>query len=89
MISRVDLLGALVIGDIFHASCPNGASLICLVETITDLTIYARTVTHQIKINFSRETGVEIGKTGQGLCAIDSVAPLPVDLHNVIFWNGS
>jgi hypothetical protein len=81
MVDRASAIGKLVVGDIFHAQCPNGASLICLVESVTDTTIDARTVTHQIKVKFDRGTGVENSETP---CAIDSIAPLPVDLHNVI-----
>jgi hypothetical protein len=74
----------LVVGDIFHANCSNGASLICLVESISESTVNARTVTHQIKVAFDCSTGLESGAEGDSPCRIDSIAPLPVDIHNVI-----
>jgi hypothetical protein len=90
---RRALLRNLVVGDIFHASAPNGASLICLVTIVTDTTIRARTVTHQMHFEFDRETGIAEwsaakqwpGKEGISdepvKCVIDSVAPLPIDVH--------
>jgi hypothetical protein len=78
------VIGRLVAGDIFHATCSNGASLICLIEDATEKTIRARTVTHQIKVEFDRGTGLEIGAESDTPCKIDSIAPLPIDLHNVI-----
>jgi hypothetical protein len=84
MTDRTNALSKLAVGDIFHAQCPNGASLICLVESVTDTTIQARTVTHQIRLEFDRGTGIESGRKGETPCAVDSITPLPYDLHNVI-----
>jgi hypothetical protein len=81
---RVNALSRLIVGDIFHAQCPNGASLICLIEAVTDTTIRTRTVTHQIKVEFDRRTGVESDGENEARCVIDSIAPLPVVHHNVI-----
>jgi hypothetical protein len=70
-------------GDIFHASAPNGASLICLASEVTDSVIHAKTVTSQFVFEFDRTTGVADWEY-QGLrarCAIDSVAPLPAEVH--------
>lgn len=94
---RKTLLHSLVVGDIFHAHAPNGASLVCLATTVTATTIQARTVTHQMRLDFDRETGIAewIGskdwpEKGYGddpvRCIIDSVEPLPVDIHNVLLW---
>jgi hypothetical protein len=84
MVDRASAINKLVVGDIFHAQCPNGASLICLVESVTDATINARTVTHQIKVEFDRRTGLGNPGTSETRCGIDSIAPLPVHMHNVI-----
>ena len=61
MRNRLGTIDRLIVGDIFHATCSNGANLICMVETITDTTVGARTMAHQIKMEFDRKTGVEIG----------------------------
>lgn len=71
-------------GDIFHASCPNGASLICLVEAITDGRIEARRITSQDHWTFERGTGHTKGDTPELRCTIDSIAPVPVDIHNIL-----
>jgi len=55
---RETSLGKLLVGDIFHAEAPNGASLICLVTVLTEATIEARTLTHQMQLEFDRKTGV-------------------------------
>lgn len=84
MTDRETILLKLDVGDIFHGEAPNGASLICLVLRIDESIIHARTVTTQNYLQFDRRTGeAEWGNEGV-VCAIDSVAPLPVDIHNVI-----
>lgn len=82
MIDRRTALGTIDVGDIFHAEHPNGASLICLTVSVTDAMIVARTVTTQQYYEFNRETGV--ARAGAVECVIDSVAPLPGDIHNVM-----
>jgi hypothetical protein len=64
--------------------------------SVTETTIRARTVTTQYHFDFDRKTGVAeftsrsigIPELGDDIksCAIDSVAPLPVDIHNVMLW---
>lgn len=76
------MIHQLVPGDIFHAGCPGGASLICLVTDIGPSSVEARTVTTQHCYSFNRATGV--AKSADTLCVIDSVTPLPVDIHNVV-----
>ena len=83
MTDRERLIGRLVPGDVFHANSPNGASLICLAMSVTDSIIEARTVTTQMHLEFVRRTGIAIWETDVK-CTIDSVAPLPVDVHQVI-----
>ena len=76
-------LGRLVPGDIFHASCPSKASLICLVEEISTNRIEARRVTTQDHVTFDLNTGHTFAPADVR-CTIDSIAPLPVDIHNVM-----
>src|SRR5271168_2363790 len=83
MPDRDTLLANLLVGDIFHAECPNGASMICLVVAVTEMAIHARRVTTQENLEFGRRTGTTILDDGFTRCAINSVAPLPVDIHNV------
>ena len=78
MTDRKALLGKLDVGDIFHAEAPNGASLICLVLSVDQTTIQARRVTTQENLEFNRQTGV-----AQDGDVINSVAHLPIDIHNV------
>ncbi len=71
-------------GDIFHADGDHGGPLICLATSITETTINARTVSHNLKFKFDRRTGVgkepefSIGGT------IDSVARLPPDIYEAL-----
>ena len=83
---RRDQLARLVVGDIFHAhpSSPEGASLICLVVSVTESTIHGRTVTHQMQTEFDRQTGEGVWGDDRVPCTIDSTAPLPVEVHNVM-----
>jgi len=82
LVGRRTLLQRLVVGDIFHATTKNGASLICLVTRLRKNQIEARTVTTQNLVRIERNTGV--GKLGAGRvpCSVDSVAPLPIAIHN-------
>lgn len=84
MKDRETRLRKLDVGDIFHAEAPNGASLICLVLRIDDATIHARTVTTQYYFEFDLRTGEAKWGNEGAVCAIDSVTPLPVDIHNVM-----
>ena len=83
---RKDQLARLVVGDIFHAhpSSPEGASLICLVVSVTETTNRATTVTTQMQTEFDRQTGEGVWGDDRVPCTIDSTAPLPVEVHNVM-----
>jgi hypothetical protein len=83
MPDRDSLLGNLIAGDIFHAECPNGASMICVVVSVTETAIHARRTTTQEDLEFDRRTGVMTRGDGRPRCAINSVARLPVDIHEV------
>jgi len=83
MADRKALIGSLRSGDIFHAQAPNGASMICLVLSVSDAGIRARRVTTQEELEFDRMTGqAMVGDQGL-VCVIDSVVPLPADIHDV------
>ena len=97
MSDREIMLKRLVVGDIFHATFPSenpgGPSLVCLIESTTATSINSRTVTTQRQFQFDRQTGEAEAIDGKpvlargddnGVCIIDSVAPLPVDIHNVM-----
>ena len=75
-------LSRLVVGDIFHATARNGAIYICLIEAVTADKIEARRVTTQDHVEFDRSTGAILGD--EAPCTIDSIAPLPVTIHNIM-----
>ncbi|WP_174970074.1 hypothetical protein [Burkholderia lata] len=91
-------LRSLVVGDIFHAHFTQwpqseGPSLICLITSVTDDAILARTVSTQVCFTFDRNTGhsrlweppIYASTTGEALVAvIDSIAPLPSNVHNAL-----
>jgi hypothetical protein len=86
------LLTRLVAGDIFHAKGTTGSgrkSLICIVLDVTEQAIRGRTVTHELTIDFDRRTGHGLWRDerqpGSPLeCRIDSIEPLPVEVHAVL-----
>lgn len=82
MPDRESSLRNIKVGDFFHAKCPNGASMICLTTAVDETTLYARRITTQTDHAFDRTTGVERDPDGI-LCKVDSVAPLPPEIHNV------
>lgn len=82
LFDRKSVLHRLVIGDIFHAGTKNGASLICLVTRITETRIEARVVTTQKEVRIDRSTGLGDLGAERVACSVDSVAPLPVAIHN-------
>jgi hypothetical protein len=84
MADRKTLLGRLAVGDVFHAESPKAPSLICLVVSVTEATIQSRTITSGEYFEFDRQTGAAQWDDEATLCTINSVAPLPVDIHNVI-----
>ena len=77
-------LMALVEGSIFHATTPNGASCICLVNSITDNEIGTTRITTQEKFVFDRATGTAEVGDDLAVCTIDSLAPLPAEIHEVL-----
>ena len=61
MADRETALRSLTVGDVFHARSPNRASLVCLVTSVSDSTIYARRITTQDELEFDRQTGTKLG----------------------------
>ena len=84
MSDRKSLLRKLAVGDIFHAVYPNGASVIGLVLSVDENTIQARRVTTQEHLSFDRQTGIESASDGKARAVINSVAPLPREICDVI-----
>jgi hypothetical protein len=76
--SRQQILRNLVAGDLFHATSTNGASILCIATGIGETTINARRLLVFEYLSFDRVTGNADGSV------IDSVAPLPIDIHNVL-----
>jgi len=83
MLDRKTLIGNLDVGDIFHAEYPNGASCVCRVLSVNDATIHAKRMTTQENLEFDRHTGIEKVNDGQAQAVINSVAPLPPEIHNI------
>jgi hypothetical protein len=54
------------------------------VTSTTATTIHARTVTTQFVLEFDRSTGVAKETDDLHGSRIDSITPLPVDIHNVL-----
>jgi hypothetical protein len=80
MADREAALRSLVVGDIFHARSPNGASLVCLLTALNEATIFARRIHTQDDLRFDRKTGVELGAVKS---RIDCIAPFPPDIHEI------
>ncbi len=74
-------LSWLVPGDLVHGRCSQGHSLLCLVESLGPDRIVTRRITTQEPVTFDIETGEVMGAPGG---CLDSIMPLPVDLHDVL-----
>lgn len=83
MPDRETLIRKIKVGDIFHATAPNGASLVCLAVEINETAILARRLFVPEYLEFDRATGVNT-TVGGHKCQIDSVAPLPEDIREVL-----
>ena len=83
MPDRETLIRNITIGDIFRAQSPNGASLICRARKVTKAAIDAqRLFMRGETFLFDRITGMA---NSDGVpCRIDSVAPLPEDIRQVL-----
>ena len=83
MSDRELLLGNLAVGDTFHAEYPNGASCVCRVLSVNDATLHAKRMTTQENLEFDRHTGIERVNNGEAQAVINSVAPLPPEIHDI------
>src|ERR1051326_8424505 len=82
MTSRHAALKNIAVGYIFHGR-PNGtSSFICLTLQVREKSIFARRITTQSVHEFDRSTGVE--KVDNNPVVIDSVAPLPDDIRDLL-----
>jgi len=79
-------LATIAVGDLFHATTPNGASLICRAVEISASTIRAQTVTSQYVLEFDRATGVATPEIHGELvpCTVDSVASVPSEIREAL-----
>lgn len=82
MLELRPILSKLVPGDFIHGRCPDGPTLICLVESIDFHRIQTRSITTQRRYTFDVDTGLT--NDDGVLCTIDSIAPLPLDVHHVL-----
>ena len=81
---ELSLLNKLRVGDIIHANSPNCPSLICLVTNVSDSHLFTRNITMQFEIKFDIQTGKGNRGAKNDICTIDSIAPLPLDIHNIM-----
>ena len=84
MMRRQTALRSLSVGDIFHATDLNsGITRICLVTSLTDATIFSRTITTQDDLEFDRRSGgaEHVLHGDHYRYSVDSVAVLPADIQ--------
>jgi hypothetical protein len=81
--TREYLLNAVEAGDLFFAVTSGGDPRIMLAYRTDESTIFARLVTSQTKMEFSRD-GRSRFVDGDYTCTIASVAPLPGNEYGVI-----
>jgi hypothetical protein len=83
MTDREAALKEITVGDIFHASFgrDGGPSYPCLTLQVREDAIFARRVTTQSVHWFDRATGED---TDDCRLVIDSVEPLPDDIHEIM-----
>jgi hypothetical protein len=77
-----DKLSHIKVGDIIHGGYRDTGSAICLVTSLTEDAIFARTVTTQWDLVFDRRTGTAV--LGASVCRLDSIAPLPIDIYDAL-----
>ncbi len=83
MTDREAALRKITVGDMFHASLggKDGPSYPCLALQVRKDALFARRVTTQSVHWFDRATGVDIDGAR---IVIDSVAPLPADIREIM-----
>ena len=86
MINREAALGNIAVGDIFNSRHPEGPVRICLALSVTTTTIQARSIMTQEIFEFDRRSGAATlyGRSLDKRLVIDSVAPLPEDIRDIM-----
>lgn len=86
MADRSKALKTLGVGHIFQATDAKGPVRICIVISVAENTILARSVTTQEIIEFDRRTGVAHHNWHGSMYhyMITSVAPIPHDIHEIM-----
>ncbi|GLR88021.1 hypothetical protein [Bradyrhizobium iriomotense] len=79
--NRRELIARLGPGDLFHAAFPNGAVRICIVTSIEDAGLFAKSITTQEAYSFDRMTGAGAPAKDGAVCTIDSIHPLPTEIR--------
>lgn len=81
--TRDYLLNAIEAGDLFFAVASDGDPKIMLAYRSTESVIFARLVTSQTKMEFTRDGNSQF-VDGQYSCKIESVAALPADEYAIL-----
>lgn len=86
MTRREDALRKIAVGDFFRTTSPNQASLPCLALEVTTDSIRARSIASRFDLKFDRTSGIAAFSEYERNvdCIIDSLAPLPPDVHRVM-----
>jgi hypothetical protein len=80
MITRASALRRLGEGDLFNVEDEAGPTRICVVLSVTETTIVARSTTVQEIIEFDRKSGTARPPFG---FVVTSIAELPQDIHDI------
>lgn len=81
---RGEFLQLVAEGDLIHARNSVNASIICLVTAVDNDFIHCRRITTQHTYIFDRTAGLSIASDTQMGAEIDSVEPLPINIHNTL-----
>lgn len=84
MTQRKQALHRICAGDLFNVDGSHGHPITCLATSITETTILARSITHQVNFEFDRETGIGKGEKYTLAGTISSAAQLPADIRETL-----
>ena len=85
MATSTEKLKNIKVGDIINVFATGGARTYCLVQSVGQTTFHAKTMTTHLDLVFNRETGVGKRADGKTVWYVQSVAPFPEHLREVIF----
>ena len=85
MATRAEKLKSLKVGDIINVFATGGARIYCLLQSVGQTTFQAKTMTTHLDLVFNRETGVGKRSDGKTVWYVQSGAPFPEHLREVIF----